>query len=412
MTLPGRGVSGTLRAMILDLVSIILVIALCSLFMCVALCLTVDWKNPEPGTRWWIAGFAGFAIGFCINGFQSLLPPIAGLAVGSTVLVAGGGMILIGTQRFLDAPAHHELGVVFATLTTAVSLAILVYVWPTVNGRIAVSNIMMAALTGAYAIMLVSHAPREMYAPSRLIAAAAIIMAVLLSARAFVVLASPPLASSLEYSLINAMVYLGAALAQLALGLGCYFMLMIRRHSALQTLSATDPLTGSLNRRGLEVATMRAEHDFRRTWTPFSIVAIDLDHFKAVNDTHGHAIGDVVLQRLVTECRSKLRGDSVVARLGGEEFCILLPGCKREDAYTVAERIRASFADARVDAAGKVLQCSVSMGVAQCHAGAADFAAVHKEADDALYRAKNAGRNRVEQSNVPLMVTAPPAKPT
>jgi diguanylate cyclase (GGDEF)-like protein len=262
-------------------------------------------------------------------------------------------------------------------------------------------------MLGAYALTLVRHAPRELYGPSRLMAAAAIVIAVLLVVRAVVALASPPMASALESSLVNVLVYFCSALAQLALGLGCYFMLMIRRNAALKALSATDPLTGSLNRRGLDVATSRAEHDFRRTWTVYSVIALDLDHFKRVNDTYGHAAGDVVLQRLATECRSKLRGDSVVARLGGEEFCILLPGCKCEDAQTVAERIRVAFADAPIESGQAVIRCTVSMGVAQCHADAADFATVCKDADAALYRAKNGGRNRVETCPTPVDARGP-----
>ena len=388
--------------MTIDLVGVILVIALCGLFLCIALWLAQDRDTPEPGTRWWIAGFAALASGFCINGLQSLLPPLLGLTGGVTLQVAGIGLLLIGTQRFLSAPTHIEPWVIAAVIVTAASSILLIYAWPTVNGRIVLSNVVMAAMLAAYALILMRHAPSELYGPSRLMAAAAIVIAVLLVLRAVVALASPPMASALESSLVNVLVYFCSALAQLALGLGCYFMLMIRRNEALKALSATDPLTGTLNRRGLDVATSRAEHDFRRTGAVYSVIAMDLDHFKRVNDTYGHAAGDAVLQRLAAESRGKLRGDSVMARLGGEEFCILLPGCKCEDAHAVAERIRVGFADAPIEAGQTVIQCSVSMGVAQCHADAADFASVCKNADAALYRAKHGGRNRVETCPAPV----------
>ncbi len=386
--------------MIIDIVSVILVIALCGLFLCIALGLAVDWGAPEPGTRWWIGGFAVLATGFCVNGLQNLLPPLLGLTGGTTLLVAGVGLLLIGTQRFLDAPTRHEPWVVAAVAVTVVSSMLLLLVWPSVNGRIAVSNVTIAGLLVAFSVLLVRHAPPVLYSPARLTAAAGIVIAALLMVRSAVALASPPFDTALQNSLINVLLYFCSALAQLALGLGCYFMLMIRRNAALQALSATDPLTGSLNRRGLETVTARVEHDFRRTQAVFSVIAMDLDHFKSINDKHGHAAGDAVLQRVVAESRNNLRGDSVIARLGGEEFCVLLPGCKCEDAHTVAERIRLAFAEARVDAGGASIRCTVSMGVAQCHNDAADFAAVCKEADAALYRAKGAGRNRVEMSAV------------
>jgi diguanylate cyclase (GGDEF)-like protein len=393
--------------MTIDLVGVILVIALCGLFLCIALWLARDREAPEPGTAWWIASFAALAAGFCVNGLQSLLPPLLGLTGGSTLLVAGVGMLLVGTQRFVAAPIHHEPWVLAAVLANAGASIALIYLWPSVNGRIAVCNALLAAMLAAYAWTLVRHAPRELYGPSRLMAAAGIVIAVMLVVRALGALAAPPMASALEANLVNVLVYFASALAQLALGLGSYFMLMIRRHAALKALSATDPLTGSLNRRGLDVATSRAEHDFRRTSTVYSVIALDLDHFKRVNDTYGHAAGDAVLQRLAAESRGKLRGDSVIARLGGEEFCILLPGCKCEDAHAVAERIRVAFADAPIESGQVVIHCTVSMGVAQCHADAADFASVCKEADAALYRAKNGGRNRVEKCPVPMEAIEP-----
>jgi len=387
---------GNLHTMSIDIVSVILVVAMCSLFLCIALALAVDRKAPEPGTYWWIAGFAALAVGFCLNGLQALLPPLVSLSIGTTLLVTGLGLLLIGTQQFLSAPTRYQLWVVAAVLLTAVSSLALLYVWPSVNARIVVSNTIMAALILALAHMLALHAPENLVAPAKLTAAAAILIAILLAARIVSAMLSPPMESPLGPSMVNVLVFFGAALVQLAFGLGCYFMLMMRRTAALEALSATDPLTGSLNRRGLEIVTSRAEHDYRRNWTIFSVIALDLDHFKNVNDTYGHATGDVVLQRLAQECRRNLRGDSVVARLGGEEFCVLLPGCKMADAMTVAERIRTSFAETRVTVGDVAIECTVSLGVAQCHDGATDFAAVAKEADAALYRAKFAGRNRVE----------------
>ena len=387
--------------MTIDIVSVILVVALCGLFLCLALALAVDWQAPEPGTRWWIAGFAALASGFFCNGLQGMLPPLIAFTGASTLLIAGIGMLLIGTQRFVAAPFHFDAWMATATLIGGVASLLMLLVWPTVNGRIAAISVIMAAQLAAFAWVLVRHAPRSMAAPARLTAAAGMVMAALLAVRTVEALVSAPMISSIQSGPLNSTLYLSSALVQLSLGLGCYFMIMIRRNDALKMLSATDPLTGSLNRRGLEVATARAEHDYRRTWMPYSVIVMDLDHFKRVNDNHGHAAGDAVLQCLVDQCRERLRGDSVVARMGGEEFCILLPGCQRDDAFTVAERIRTTFGGTRIDLGGVAISCTVSMGVAQCHTHAPDFDAVCKDADAALYRAKQGGRNRVELAALP-----------
>ena len=395
----------------IDIVSVILVVALCGLFLCVALALAVDWDAPEPGTRWWIVGFAALASGFCGNGMQGILPPVVALTGASTLIVGGIGVLLIGTARFFAAPLRFDLWMVLAVVTTAITSLLLLFVWPSVNGRVAVSSVIMAAQLSAFAWVLVRHAPRSLSAPARLTAAAAMVMIALLLLRTVEALLSAPMISSIQSSPLNSTLYLSAALAQLSLGLGCYFMIMIRRNDALKALSATDPLTGSLNRRGLEVATTRVEHDYRRTWVPYSVIMLDLDHFKRVNDNHGHAAGDTVLQCLVEECRGMLRGDSVVARMGGEEFCILLPGCRLDDAHAVGERIRTAFGGRRIDIGGVAIACTVSMGVAQCHAKAADFDSVCKEADAALYRAKQSGRNRAEKAPLPADDVTPPGKP-
>ena len=384
--------------MTIDIVSVILVIALCGLFLCVATGLAINWQAPEPGTRWWLAAFAALAAGFCINGLQRILPPLAGLTGGTTLIVGGAGFLLIGVQRFFGSPARFDAWVAAGVAGNAVLSVLFILVWPNVNLRIVTSNVLVAVMAAALAWLLLRHAPLRMAAPARLTAAVALLLGVLMLVRAGVALVSPPMETALNFSAINVLVYFAAAMGQLAIGLGCHFMLMIRRNAVLEALSTTDPLTGALNRRGLEVAVTRVEHDYHRHATQFAVIALDLDHFKRVNDSYGHPAGDVVLRSLASECASNVRGDSVVARIGGEEFCVLLPGCTQDDARTIAERMRHSFEIARIQAAGIGISCTVSMGVAQSGDNASDFASVMRAADAALYRAKENGRNRVEIS--------------
>lgn len=174
-----------------------------------------------------------------------------------------------------------------------------------------------------------------------------------------------------------------------------------RRLSAaeVQRLLTTDHLTGAVNRaRFFELAETEITrwHRHRR---PLSAVMIDLDHFKQVNDTNGHAAGDEVLRITVERCRTVLRSFDTVARIGGEEFVILLPGTNEVEAIEIAERVRAVIATGPVSAGGRSLDITASLGCATIGDDAEDLDTLLKLADEALYRAKRLGRNRVEMQS-------------
>ena len=154
----------------------------------------------------------------------------------------------------------------------------------------------------------------------------------------------------------------------------------------------TDPLTGLLNRRALTELAQRAMAHARRHGSPLSVVLIDIDHFKQINDRHGHAAGDAVLVSLARLLKSHLREDDACARLGGEEFLLLLPATRLDQALQVAEKLRQLIAG-EVLAAG--IRCSSSFGVCSSD-GNLDFDQLLQRADTALYRAKAGGRDRVE----------------
>ncbi|CAB3929501.1 sensor domain-containing diguanylate cyclase [Achromobacter insolitus] len=156
----------------------------------------------------------------------------------------------------------------------------------------------------------------------------------------------------------------------------------------LNQASITDPLTGLRNRRG----TRQAVDTLQAADTPFAVVALDIDHFKRVNDTYGHTAGDEVIQGMAQLMRDCSRPTDVLCRNGGEEFLILLPGAGAKEAAGMAERLRLKTEARRLSGA---LEITVSAGVAQWPAGGADVEKVFQAADAALYAAKQQGRNRV-----------------
>lgn len=158
----------------------------------------------------------------------------------------------------------------------------------------------------------------------------------------------------------------------------------------------TDPLTGLINRRGLDevLELWRAEA------RPFAAIAVDIDHFKQVNDSWGHEAGDAVLRRLGLILRQTARDTDLVCRTGGEEFLLLLPGLSSAAAVAVAERLRKAVARERIDPAGHV---TVSAGVAVLPEDATDIGTALRLADEMLYEAKRAGRNRVVAAGRPSL---------
>jgi len=154
-----------------------------------------------------------------------------------------------------------------------------------------------------------------------------------------------------------------------------------------------DPLTGMLNRNSLKDRTFELSQVSRRTGEPVGLIVGDLDHFKDVNDTHGHVTGDAVLQDVAYVLRKQLRAFDLAYRIGGEEFLVLLPGASLEQTAAMAERLRLGVEG---DTVGGGLSVTMSFGVsASAREAAFDYQSVCEEADAALYEAKRQGRNRV-----------------
>jgi diguanylate cyclase (GGDEF)-like protein/PAS domain S-box-containing protein len=168
-----------------------------------------------------------------------------------------------------------------------------------------------------------------------------------------------------------------------------------RLFQQVQLLAITDPLTGLYNRRYFFEAARREFERARRYFTPLSIVLIDLDLFKQVNDTYGHLAGDRVLMTISTRCREVLREVDVAARYGGEEFIFLLPQTDLAGAQLLAERLREKIMDFPIDSGSQHIEVSASLGVAELDAFCPDVQSLIHHADLALYETKNTGRGRI-----------------
>jgi diguanylate cyclase (GGDEF)-like protein len=184
----------------------------------------------------------------------------------------------------------------------------------------------------------------------------------------------------------------------LVMGLGADAAIAIenaRLFDAVQQLAVTDSLTGLFNRRHFFDQAEREFQRARRYRRPLCAIMLDIDHFKRVNDTYGHAAGDQVLRAVAMRCRKSLREVDILGRYGGEEFVALVPENDLPGTREAAERLRQHVAETPIDTSCGPVAVTISLGVAVCAENCPELAALIAQADQALYAAKNAGRNQV-----------------
>jgi diguanylate cyclase (GGDEF)-like protein len=166
-------------------------------------------------------------------------------------------------------------------------------------------------------------------------------------------------------------------------------------NESLEQLATYDTLTGALNARAYYAICDKNIHNAQRSKAPYSVLFIDLDHFKRVNDTYGHSAGDVVLKSVTVCIDSAIRRSDSLGRIGGEEFSVFLPNTGKEGAQHIAEAVRQAIEALNPDIGDLRLPVTASIGYATCDEEIVPMNVIQKRADEAMYLAKSLGRNRV-----------------
>lgn len=344
-------------------------------------------------TDWAVAGLA-FGLGHQLGHLMlSLDVPWAtgvSLAVANTLILLGHVFVLVGTQRYLG---RRPWTLPLLVLTAA--LLVLSLYWDSMQQvlrtRVLVlSSFYLAIDAFAGSLLWRARAP-GLTAYRRIAATVLLINSLFLLVRLAYATQASTLTTPFVQDAFQILFYLLSMVFVFVLALSLALLMFRGKEVELQWLVQHDPLTGLFNRRSLNEHAAREVAHCRRYGTPLAFVVFDIDHFKKINDTLGHASGDVVICEVARFTSLALRGSDCAFRLGGEEFLALLPHTGLDGAVVVAERLRTALAE-RVRADDRPV--TASFGVTELGKDE-DWMHALRRADQALYRAKHGGRNRV-----------------
>ncbi len=350
-------------------------------------------RNYPPTIRGllpWALAPMTCALAAGVYALQGLLPEFLVAQTGNVLLLTGCGLFYFGSQRFFGQRVTWRLWGAIALLSLAVLTWFLV--WPDYRVRMVVFTGTMTACVLAHA-RLVLRDGRGFAA--RLIGATLLLQAAVLVLRGLATFwVDGAQSSRFAMTAVQTSYIASYCFSVLLLSVGVLLMASERVREEFELLATRDALTGALTRRALLQAGGEEFDRWRRYGQPLSLLLLDIDHFKLVNDRHGHQAGDRVLAGAVAVMREQLRVTDRLGRYGGEEFVILLPSTDAEAAHASAERVRVALATHAPEPG--IPPCTASLGVAWAQSGDVSLDALLARADEALYRAKANGRDRVE----------------
>jgi len=362
------------------------------------LCLVIArGEHRSPALRWWGWGLLVYAAGLMVTIASPLIGKASSATLGNTLITIAP--ILCALAVF--SHTHFRLNWTYTWTGVALTVAALAYnnftpySTPLVN--LIAPTVMAVTLVVIATVVILRDGPRDARAACGFLAAMSVISILTWLVRiVFMVAAIGPSADVSRADLVISLF----AIAQMVNSIGAALSLMwidVRLMQAeLSRVAHSDALTGLPNRRGIlhrfEAELSRAS----RHGQGFAMAVFDVDHFKVVNDEHGHIAGDLVLKSVADAFAAAKRNEDVLGRIGGEEFLFLLPQQDRERACEAVERLREAAGRTDIEYEGRKIRVTVSGGLAMYPGDGADWDTLFAAADRRLYVAKKAGRNRVE----------------
>ncbi|WP_310450701.1 GGDEF domain-containing protein [Sulfuritalea sp.] len=373
----------------LDPRSIILLGGIMSMLMSVVLYfLRRNYPPSIGGLTEWATAPALIFVSTLLLGARGMIPDFLSVIVGNVILLVGLALLYFGSQRFFGLPPSLRLW--GAVILAAAAVLVWTRVETHYGNRVLMMALVMSLISFAHLRLLVRHGARSL--ATYLTASSLLILTLAQVYRFAWALGAPADDKLLLLSPVQTVLFTIYALCILMITIGVVLMATDKLRAEFEHLASHDSLTGVLTRRALLDACGQELERGRRKGRAMSLLMMDLDHFKTINDSHGHLKGDQVLKDFAARVASQLRRPDSLGRFGGEEFVALLPETSLDEARIVAERIRAEI---EADDRG-LPPYRVSTGVTTTAAADADLDGIIARADAALYQAKNKGRNRVE----------------
>lgn len=350
---------------------------------------------PRSGVNRWAVGAVMFGLAYGGRLLAGQPTPVLAQLLLDGAMAVAALLFLTGLREFVGKPAGRWPMFAGFLLVFAALHGLLVWQFGLV-GRHALLNLLLGALYGGLALEAVSartHQHDALRPPLLMLALMMGSLALLTLARSVLIVSVGP--DPLYRGLFAQLYYGYASLAAVMLGLNLVWLVFSRLNVQLAELASRDPLTRLLNRNGLDEVVAR--HFAARESRPVTLLQIDIDHFKRVNDSLGHAAGDRVLREVAAALAGSVRASDFIARTGGEEFLV---GCVAADdgvAWALAERLLGAVRrlDIKVPGAKVPIHCTVSIGISGRCGQKTDWERCWADADKALYAAKAAGRDRV-----------------
>jgi diguanylate cyclase (GGDEF)-like protein len=351
--------------------------------------------------------------GLFLQALALFAPAVLGISPGASVIVLSNVIYALAyaemgraVKLFTGRPRSYLS--ILLVLTVALSSFLFALVWPQQTLRLVLNSVALAALQYSVAHSILRERkplrPADYLTGTLFMACAALALA-----RGFVEFLGPAIVAHDTHVALTHVVFVFSSILPVIGTIGFMLMCGDRLNNDLARLAMVDPLTGVYNRRTLAGLAETAIGAALRDARPLSLLALDVDHFKRINDEFGHDSGDEALCGLVGLIQESLYPDQVLCRIGGEEFAILLPGLGEAEACLAAERVRQHIAASPLPIDGSALALRVSIGVATLDRETRDLTALLRDADRALYAAKRSGRDRVAAVSTSTHATERPS---
>lgn len=381
----------------LDPRSIIFILAALSLLMSFVLfAMPTSIRERIGGARHWSLAMLLLAICSTLFGLRDIIPDLLSMTVANIAGLVSVTMIYAGSRAFFGLRPRNGL-LALSLISACLVMILCTYVVDLFSVRVVIFSLLSGFLLLLYGLDVTRLRPRQAGRASfpYLFTAVTVFFDVLVSGLRIINAISVPASGSefLAPTPINILYFSTHSLLAICISVGFILMLNERLHAMLEHQLSHDALTNAYSRTMLIDMSQRALTADR---APVSLLLLDIDHFKQVNDTLGHQAGDAVLRHVVDTLSSSLRPDEPLGRYGGEEFILLLRDTTASQALLVAERLRAQVANTPYRYGDEARPITLSIGYATAKPGENLEQLLHR-ADAALYRAKRAGRNLVAQ---------------